>query len=85
MLDASGCWTLNTTDWHSGGRVCSLSSVLEPEVSERFSLSSKAATGILRRAAKRGRELPEALEQALTSVMETTSDLQEPCDKEMGE
>lgn len=45
----------------------SLSDILEPPGPhlQRYYLSQKAATGILRRAAKRGRELPTALQQAL--------------------
>jgi len=47
----------------------SLSDVLEtqPDLS-RYYLSPKAATGILRRAAKRGRELPPQLAEALSRL-----------------
>jgi hypothetical protein len=48
--------------------VCSLSEVLETEVAPRYFLSPKAAAGILRRAAKRGRELPRVLRLALESL-----------------
>lgn len=44
----------------------SLSSVLQAHVSPKYFLSPKAAVGILRRAEKRGRELPEPLRSALT-------------------
>jgi hypothetical protein len=46
----------------------SLADVLEPSVAERFYLSARAARGILRRAEKRGRELPPALAQALLNL-----------------
>jgi hypothetical protein len=45
-----------------------LSSILEPHPSSRYALSGKAAAGILRRAGRRGRTLPPALEQALQAV-----------------
>jgi hypothetical protein len=48
----------------------SLSDILEPtgDHLRKYFLSPKACAGILRRAAKRGRKLPEMLEQALMSV-----------------
>ena len=39
--------------------VCSLAEILEPNVAAKYFLSSRAARGILRRAAKRGKKLPE--------------------------
>ncbi len=42
-----------------------LSDVLELDVSEKYYLSPKACVGILRRAEKRGKELPEMLRLAL--------------------
>jgi hypothetical protein len=46
-----------------------LADVLERgQIPERFCLSSKAAAGILRRAERRGRELPEELRAALESL-----------------
>ena len=58
--------TLNTPGWRRGGSVCSLSDVLEVgPVHPRFFLSAKACAGILRRAAKRGKELPTMLHRAL--------------------
>jgi 5-methylcytosine-specific restriction endonuclease McrA len=65
-------WTADTSECHSGGgEYSSLPDVLEATVPERFYLSQKAAAGILRRAAKRGRELPAALESALRELAET--------------
>ena len=50
---------------HKDGGVYLLSSILTDSVPGRFSLSPKACQGILRRAAKRGKELPEVLRLAL--------------------
>lgn len=59
-------WTLNGSEWPSDAVVCLLSDVLEISgVPLRYSLSAKACAGILRRAAARGKELPEALRLAL--------------------
>jgi len=45
-----------------------LSAVLMKRALPKYFLSPRAATGILRRAEKRGRELPPALRQALTAL-----------------
>ena len=50
---------------HKDGNVYLLSSILMDHVPERYSLSPKACQGILRRAAKRGKELPGILRTAL--------------------
>src|SRR3990172_7731553 len=62
-----------SADDESSSSVCAavpttLTDVLRPSAPPRFSLSARAAQGILRRATKRGRALPEHLEQALTSL-----------------
>ena len=44
----------------------SLSQILEETPHQKYFLSAKACTGILKRAEKRGRELPEILKEALT-------------------
>jgi hypothetical protein len=53
--------------------VCSLSDILEESPDPKFSLSAKACQGILRRAEKRGRELPHSLRVALEAVARTTT------------
>jgi hypothetical protein len=59
-------WTLSISEWPKDAAVCSLSDVLETgDVPQRFFLSAKACQGILRRAEKRGKELPSALRMAL--------------------
>lgn len=63
------CWTRNGSEFRSGAGVCSLSQVLESgAVPTKYFLSPKACRGILRRAEKRGRELPERLRRALTAA-----------------
>ncbi len=42
-----------------------LSAVLESDAPPKFSLSARAAAGILRRAEKRGKALPPALKESL--------------------
>lgn len=63
------CLTLSTSEWHSEGAAVSLLDILETGiVPQRFFLSDTACRGILRRADKRGKELPNALRLALESV-----------------
>lgn len=57
--------TLNTSEWRNGGGACSLSDILEASPDPKYLLSPKACSGILRRAERRGKTLPEALRQAL--------------------
>ena len=69
-------WTLNTSEHaasptlsHSADAVCSLSDILETiAVPHRYYLTAKACQGILRRAEKRGKALPEVLNAALLAV-----------------
>jgi hypothetical protein len=61
-----GSWTLSFSESPREGVECLLSDVLETsDVPQRFFLSPKACAGILRRAAKRGKTLPQQLTQAL--------------------
>ena len=63
------CLTRNGSEWRSGAAACSLSSTLETgAIDRRYYLSPKACAGILRRAAKRGKELPQALRLALAAA-----------------
>ena len=63
------CLTLSTSEWPNDAAACSLSDILETgNVPQRFFLSATACQGILRRADKRGKELPEALRLALEQV-----------------
>ena len=66
MLSPTAFWTLNSTEWPNAAAVCSLSDILETgDLPQRYFLSAKACRGILRRAAKRGKTLPEHLQAAL--------------------
>ena len=66
------CWTLNGSEFPKEGVESSLSDVLETKGDhlKKYSLSAKAAQGILRRATRRGKTLPVQLEEALTTVAE---------------
>lgn len=70
MGSRTACWTLNGSEFPSDVAVCSLSDILEATVPAKYSLSARAASGILRRAEKRGRSLPPLLATALVSVAE---------------
>ena len=69
MGGPTGCWTHSGSEWPKDAAVCSLSQTLETTaLPQRFYLSQKACAGILRRAAKRGKELPPMLREALEMV-----------------
>lgn len=72
MTSPGECWTHDTSECpNGGGASSSLRDVLHRgSVPEMFSLSPRAAAGILRRATKRGRTLPASLEAALTVLAE---------------
>jgi hypothetical protein len=63
------CWTLPSLESPKEEGACSLSlvSILQPpsDVPTRYYLSPKACQGILERASKNGKKLPEQLETAL--------------------
>jgi hypothetical protein len=73
MGSPTGFLTLNSSEhnhidepFHNAEGVCSLSDILETGGHlRRYFLSAKACRGILRRADKRGKELPQALRLAL--------------------
>jgi hypothetical protein len=62
------CLIRNSLEYPNGAEESLLSQVLEQNPSEKYFLSAKAAQGILRRANKRGKTLPEPLQQALEST-----------------
>lgn len=78
IASRGGCLMLNFTEWPSAAVVCSLSEVLETEVAPKYFLSPKACRGILRRAEKRGRELPTQLRQALERVAALETEMEIP-------
>jgi len=62
-------WNLTLAPSLRDEGVCSLSSILETgEIDRRYFLSPRACAGILRRAEKRGKDLPPSLFAALTAV-----------------
>jgi site-specific DNA-cytosine methylase len=69
-------WTLDTSESPNDADECSLSQVLNPTAPARFSLSAKAASGILRRAEVNGKRLPAGLRIALQKVAEGTIGLE---------
>jgi hypothetical protein len=72
MASRTECLTLSTSEWPKDAVVCSLSDTLETgDLPQRFSLSATACQGILRRADKRGKKLPERLQRALEAVAAT--------------
>jgi hypothetical protein len=58
----------NSSESPNAAVECSLSQVLEQNPSDKYSLSQKAAQGILRRANRRGKTLPVQLQTALEQV-----------------
>ena len=79
MVGSGECWTLNITEWPNAADVCSLSDILETgALPRRYFLSAKACAGILHRAEKRGRALPERLKAALQQVATTQGPTEPP-------
>ena len=62
------CLTLNTGEFPNEESVSILSEVLEMIVPQKYCLSPTACKGILRRAERRGKELPPILKEALESI-----------------
>ena len=60
--------TLSFGEFPSEERESTLSQILDLSAPEKYYLSQKAAAGILRRAKKRGKELPTMLREALMEV-----------------
>lgn len=96
MLDATdtvwhgACWTHSLPEYPdflspypNGGGVCSLSDILETgPVPPKYYLSRTACNGILRRAERRGRELPDALRETLEAQAEKSSSTPSSAEKE---
>jgi len=76
--NGGACWTHSSSESPNGADECSssLSSILQSPNEQdmgKYSLSAKAAAGILRRSTNHGKTLPPLLEQALHDVVcETT-------------
>lgn len=86
MGSPTECLTLSSVEHlaskalsRSDGAVCSLSDILETgDVPQRYYLTARACAGILRRAEKRGKELPAVLLRALQQVAEGLSEPETP-------
>ena len=73
MGSPTECWTLKTSESPNVAVVSLLSDILETgDVPHRYYLSQKACEGVLRRAEKRGKELPPRLKSALEKTAERT-------------
>lgn len=68
-VSPGGSMTLNTGECPSAARESTLSQILEPNAPTKYYLSAKACRGILRRAEKRGKELPTMLREALEEAV----------------
>ena len=62
--------TLNTGESPKDVRESTLSQILEEDAPPKYFLSRKACIGILRRADRRGKQLPEMLKEALEQQIE---------------
>lgn len=60
---------LNFGEFPNAERESTLSQILQANVPEKYCLSRKACVGILRRAERRGKTLPDMLKDALTEVV----------------
>ena len=65
LTSLGACTTPNISEQHSGAGVSFLSQILEANAPAKYSLSPKACQGILRRAERRGKDLPPMLKTAL--------------------
>lgn len=65
------CMTRNTGEFPNAAAVYRLSQILEGTPQEKYSLSAKACQGILRRAERRGKDLPETLKAVLLMQSES--------------
>jgi coproporphyrinogen III oxidase-like Fe-S oxidoreductase len=71
IVSHTGCLMLNTSEYHKEGVESLLSDVLETQGDhlKKYSLSPKAALGILRRSSKGKGQLPNQLQKALEDVV----------------
>jgi len=69
MGSPTECLTLSTVEWHSDAVVSLLSDTLEiGDLPPQYYLSAVACAGILRRAERRGKNLPHTLKVALLNI-----------------
>lgn len=73
--ETDGAWlgdslTLNTGEFPSVESESLLSQILEDNVPQKYYLSARACQGILTRASRRGKKLPDLLQTALLEMVE---------------
>jgi cytidylate kinase len=73
---------LNTGESPSADVVSTLSQILEANAPEKYYLSAKACEGILRRAERRGKELPAMLKTALEQQIKREMAKEQPEDED---
>ena len=73
MASSGLCWIANGSEWRNDAAACSLSDILVESPDPKYSLSARACSGILRRAEKRERSLPQLLLAALSAVAARTT------------
>jgi len=88
--------TLSTGQCRKGAKEFTLSQILQQDAPEKYSLSPRACAGIIRRAQKRGKVLPDMLREALMEVIgraggmemideEPEDDIEETCEEDEDE
>ena len=70
-------WTPNTTESPNVAVASFLSWILEVNAPAKYHLSAKACQGILRRASKRGKQLPAMLKEALEQMISESTETEE--------
>ena len=75
-LSLGGYMTHSFGEYHNDGAESHLSQILEDNPHPKYSLSAKACQGILRRAERRGKKLPETLQKALEKQSVFKNDLE---------
>ena len=63
------CWTLNFGESPSAAKESTLWQILQADAPQKYYLSARACQGILRRAERRGKELPTMLREALEEAI----------------
>ena len=68
-----GSWTRNTSEYPNVVKESTLSQILVANAPKKYYLSGTACAGVLRRAEKRGKEIPKMLKDALMEVMKSNA------------
>lgn len=63
------CWTRSIGEYPKDARESTLWQILQADAPEKYFLSAKACSGILRRAERRGKTLPMMLREALEEAV----------------